>query len=239
MSIQAVAWVLEHSESRGLARLVLISLANHVNDQGECWPSIRTVAREAGVGKSTAARCIGELAGLGELVVVESGDARRSARYRFTHLQVSHSGTQSPPRERSVPRRVGQNHQEPIHPSSKDGLFEAFFEAWTGRGYESGEKLARTARSRLNAAVKEARTAGYTAEEVLEHAANYRKAWPGIECTPQALLGNWPRFEPGAKPVPCTECDNAGIVWMADGKRTTPDNPNGEALLCKACRNAA
>lgn len=38
MSIQAVAWVLEHSETRGAARLALISIANYADkNTGECF----------------------------------------------------------------------------------------------------------------------------------------------------------------------------------------------------------
>lgn len=49
MSIQAVAMVLALGpEVRGAARLVLVSLANHAGDTGECWPSTDTIAREAG-----------------------------------------------------------------------------------------------------------------------------------------------------------------------------------------------
>lgn len=50
MTIQAVAWVLEHeATTTGTARLVLLSLANHANEQGEAWPSVATIQREANV----------------------------------------------------------------------------------------------------------------------------------------------------------------------------------------------
>ena len=45
-----MAWVLEHeATTTGTDRLVLLALANHANDNGEAWPSIDTIAREAGV----------------------------------------------------------------------------------------------------------------------------------------------------------------------------------------------
>ena len=52
VSIQSVAWVLSHSESRGFARLVLISLANSIlttAGHGQCNPGQRTIAEEAGI----------------------------------------------------------------------------------------------------------------------------------------------------------------------------------------------
>lgn len=52
MSIQWVARVLELDTSvAGANRLVLISLANHANEDGWCWPKRETIAREAGLKK--------------------------------------------------------------------------------------------------------------------------------------------------------------------------------------------
>src|SRR5947199_65988 len=47
MSIQAVGWALEQYIPTPIAKLVLVSLANHANHEtGECWPKIETIARE-------------------------------------------------------------------------------------------------------------------------------------------------------------------------------------------------
>lgn len=49
MSVQAIAWVLDHCPVRGTDRLVLLSLANHADPTGaNAWPSLPTIAREAG-----------------------------------------------------------------------------------------------------------------------------------------------------------------------------------------------
>lgn len=47
MSVQAIAWVLEHSKSKGTARCVLLSIANHVGANGEGWCYVATIRREA------------------------------------------------------------------------------------------------------------------------------------------------------------------------------------------------
>lgn len=57
MSIQAVAWVLEHSPARLTDRLVLISIANHagtspVDGAWEAWPGVDTIALEAGLDRT-------------------------------------------------------------------------------------------------------------------------------------------------------------------------------------------
>lgn len=57
MSVQAMAWVLEHERTTtGTDRLVLLSLANHVSQERidgpwECWPGIDRIMAEAGVSR--------------------------------------------------------------------------------------------------------------------------------------------------------------------------------------------
>lgn len=92
MSIQAVAWVLDHSESRGLDRLVLICLANHTNPEGVCWPSQRTLAREARISKTAVINAVRRLAELAELEVLSAGTARQSARYRLPFAVLERGG---------------------------------------------------------------------------------------------------------------------------------------------------
>lgn len=48
MSIKIMSWVLDHSPYRGKMRLVHLVLADHANDDGECWPSQAQIARRAG-----------------------------------------------------------------------------------------------------------------------------------------------------------------------------------------------
>lgn len=68
MSIQAVAWVLEHSQAKLADRLVLIAIANHADARGwNAWPSIEKIAEEAGVHEVTVWRSVKALEDLGEL----------------------------------------------------------------------------------------------------------------------------------------------------------------------------
>src|SRR5271154_3447776 len=68
MSIMAVSWVLEQSKATGAARLVLLSIANHASEDGDsCWPSIRTIAREANLSERAVQYALPSLERLGEL----------------------------------------------------------------------------------------------------------------------------------------------------------------------------
>lgn len=86
--------------------------------------------------------------------------------------------------------------------SARSELFDAFVEVWTGRPYAPGRRIPRPERGRLNAAVRDAVDAGITADEIRERAGRYRKTWPALEFTPQALLANWSRFDAAAEPPP-------------------------------------
>jgi len=90
MSVQAMAWVLSNSKSTGAARLVLLSIANHVNPDGEGWVHVERVCREALVTRRTYDAVVPKLINSGELERIqgEGGGARmkdweRPNLYRF------------------------------------------------------------------------------------------------------------------------------------------------------------
>ena len=98
MSIQAVAWVLEHSESRQAPRLVLLAIANHADATGRnAWPSVEQIAREARVGRSTVFECLPKLVELGELKITPGGRGPRST--NVYQIQMEGSGIQTPESE--------------------------------------------------------------------------------------------------------------------------------------------
>ncbi len=70
MSFQWVTYVLDHSESKGSARLVLVIIAEHANIFGIAWPSINRIAEKANIDRTNVIRHIKNLKKLGELTVV-------------------------------------------------------------------------------------------------------------------------------------------------------------------------
>lgn len=92
MSIQAVAWVLEHSSAKLADRLVLIAIANHADARGwNAWPSIDKIAEEAGVHEVTVWRSVKALEELGEIVAERRPG--RPNRYRLPALDPLQSAT--------------------------------------------------------------------------------------------------------------------------------------------------
>lgn len=70
LSVQALSWVFDFSESTGGSRLTLLSIANHVSHDGDsAWPSVATIARESRLSERAVQYAIRELEGSGELGV--------------------------------------------------------------------------------------------------------------------------------------------------------------------------
>ena len=91
MSIQALAWVLEHSRATLGDRLVLLAIANHAKADGkDAWPSIRMIAVEALVSERTAQRSVQNLVELGELVIEEESGPRRPRTYSIVGVPICH-----------------------------------------------------------------------------------------------------------------------------------------------------
>lgn len=85
MSAYASKAVWEYSKSKGAARLVMLCLAYHMNDEKrEAWPGMATIIKETGVSKRQVERAIEQLSSDKEIEVVGGGLGRGNAyTYRF------------------------------------------------------------------------------------------------------------------------------------------------------------
>lgn len=69
MSIYAISWVLQHSETEKVDRLVLIALADYANDDGGgCWASVGKIAAKARCSERTAQYALRRLEDGGHIV---------------------------------------------------------------------------------------------------------------------------------------------------------------------------
>lgn len=80
MSIEALSVVLNHSQAKGAAKLVLLGIANHLGPDAEegAWPSQARLARYANVSDRAVRTAINELSALGELRVEQAAGVSRS-----------------------------------------------------------------------------------------------------------------------------------------------------------------
>jgi len=92
LSVKAITWVWEHSESSGTARMVLLAIADAADHHGaNAWPSQPTLAAMCRISVRTVIRAVAELEQLGELEVIQHGgpayrEDRRPNRYRLVKM---------------------------------------------------------------------------------------------------------------------------------------------------------
>lgn len=83
VATRAVSWAFESSKSQRTARLVLVAIAAHCNDDGYCWPSLSRIATLCGLSKPSVLKCISELVGLGEVTVEQGGRGPKDTNHYY------------------------------------------------------------------------------------------------------------------------------------------------------------
>lgn len=100
------------SELRPRARLVLQVLVLHCNKEGECFPSIKTIAAKCGYGISTVKRALDELVEAGYIIKQARFDERKTAARPATSIPFV-------PRSRSRPHRSSPPNQNRLCQTKK------------------------------------------------------------------------------------------------------------------------
>jgi hypothetical protein len=86
MSVKVMSLVWERGPFEGGSLLVMLALADWANDEGECWPSVPTIAEKARMGERNARYVLKKLEGDGWLGRAE-GRGRRHSNTYFLNLQ--------------------------------------------------------------------------------------------------------------------------------------------------------
>jgi hypothetical protein len=112
VSHQATTWVMEFSESKLATRLVLLAIAHRVsNDNGEAFPSVATIAREANVSESSVHASLLALVEKGELEIDREASQYGTNVYKLPKFLVwieglhQQGGTKSVPTKSVPPKR--------------------------------------------------------------------------------------------------------------------------------------
>ncbi len=99
MSIAAIQWAFELELSDHTAKVVLLALADHYNDQSQCcWPSMPRLERYTGADKRTIQRAITRLEELGHVTREE-----RPGSSSLFYLKMPKSEGMSHPRQSDAP----------------------------------------------------------------------------------------------------------------------------------------
>lgn len=89
MSWQATNWVIQNSQHKGSALLVMLCIANCANEDGtDCWPNKARLARDTRLSVRQLDRTVNQLEASGELAVRRS-TGRYANHYGFPLMQVN------------------------------------------------------------------------------------------------------------------------------------------------------
>lgn len=102
MSFDYTRMVIDHSQTKGPDRAIMLALAFRADKNGRAFPSLFRLARDAGLSRRTVYRRLPEIERLGELVVQRRRETERRRHevslYRIMLTPTDDGDTQSPPR---------------------------------------------------------------------------------------------------------------------------------------------
>lgn len=216
MSVKVMAWVWDHSEAKGMARLVLLAIADHADDERwSAWPSVARIAAKVKISERTVQRYLRSLEALGEVTVA----AKQGGSNRYTihprqavtptggHPDNVTGGDKRPEQpltnrpegatplspESSLEPSGNRHSLAPASPAPRDDLLDAVTQVCQLDPAE----LTSTALGALNKAVADLRSVDADLDEVPARAVAYRAMFPTSTLTPMALAKHWPALGTG------------------------------------------
>lgn len=69
MSISIMSEIWSTSEQKGSGLLMLLALADFMDDEGKCWPKIDTLAKKTRLSRSQSMRLLAKLESEGEIII--------------------------------------------------------------------------------------------------------------------------------------------------------------------------
>lgn len=142
MSNAVLNLVFDHSRSRGIDRLVLLSIADRSDDDGNAWCGTADISKRAGIERQHVTRHTNKLSLLGELEIGFREGPNKANRYRISICPTvgqSQGGT-VPPRGAGCPKVVQnmshsgtqtpRTHLTPKIDISSDPDFSVFWNAY-------------------------------------------------------------------------------------------------------------
>jgi hypothetical protein len=127
MSVLASSWVWENSRSKGTARLILLSLADHAGqDGGDAYPSVARLSRRCGVSERTVQEALKVLVSLGELTIEANAGPHGVNRYQISMTPADSAPPQilRPADSAPDPRRSRTGGVQISHPTPADSAPE-------------------------------------------------------------------------------------------------------------------
>ena len=106
MSIKLMSeiWDNQDPQLTGSKLVIMLCLADHANDNGECWPSIARLAERARIAPANVTRHIKELEAAGYLIVTRTSGTHN------TYVVSATPGASAPPPSAPAPSHPARQH---------------------------------------------------------------------------------------------------------------------------------
>ncbi len=124
MSIKALNWAYQQ-DVKGLAKFVLVTLAWHTNDNNQCWPGLKMIAKECGATRATVIVHIKTLEDLELITKQHRSDGRGYRRSSLYTLNINERIQESLPmnnQSQIIQRREITSQSMDIKPSKVKNL---------------------------------------------------------------------------------------------------------------------
>lgn len=172
IKIMSDVWDSDYAKQSHARLLVMLKLADHASDDGECYPSQNTIATKCGLARPTVNRIIRELEADGKLVVakVNKTDGKHN-RYtlQFRNYVTDDDTLCHPTLQGMSPTMTGYvtdddtNHQLTINEPSENHRIKEIFEFWKTTMSLNGNTILTNERK---ARIKDRLKQGYTIERI-------------------------------------------------------------------------
>jgi len=230
MSVSVMARIWAEETLSPTPRLILLSLADHANDEGVCYPSIARLCKRTGLSERAIQKHIGELAASGWLMIDRAAGPKGCN--VFTVCTPAHDAPPHDMHPRTTcantpaPRAPKPSRETSVSKNTRDALFADFWDAFPHR---NGAKKDRAkAKTKWDAIARQGK---HDLEAIVEAARRYQRDG--------AVLRGY-----GKGPVPWLngECWNDEIEPEnnhGNGNRRTSSRPSPHSTLFAAARSLA
>lgn len=212
MSNHVVSWAWKQDVPDPECKLILVKLADQANDDGTCWPSRETIARECSMSVSTVKRRIDVLKQLGLVRVGAQRKKKGTNTYgsNVYELAVPRSNgeprpwlnSDPPPWLTGEPLTLRENPHKNLLATPAAPRKRKPDEIWDTLEAILGPVTNASTRGKRNKAVQLLRESNATPEEIRRRAAHYRSKYPGAALTDTALAGQWDNLAAGSHHSP-------------------------------------
>lgn len=204
-----MSWALRLPIGDPVAKLVLVVIADHTgSEHHEAYPSQQLIADIVMVSRQTVNAKVQWLEEQGYLTI-EHRSSRGGRTSNLYTLPLAKSEIPTPAKSKNGPAKSSPDltgtvttepHSETSSPRGAANEQDLIFEAVATVCFGSFTGLTKDERGRVNAAVKQLKEVGATFDEIARFEPRYRKAYPGMALSPQALTTHWTELKPKPQP---------------------------------------